>query len=178
MRPPQAFTFAGYTVRPLSEKDRPYLDVQIRADQYHQGRMDADYFLKLNPGEDAWALEDEQGIVVFYFKTATAVRISIQFPAIEGAEDKARNRSALLKGFAWIGDIFRNNRFREVIFDTEGVELANFAKKRLGFRESPGLLIRSIWPVTPDNPQKGDTEAWEAFPQALESSEVPPNVRR
>ena len=40
MRPPQAFTFDGYTVRPLSEKDRPYLEVQIRADQYHQGRME------------------------------------------------------------------------------------------------------------------------------------------
>jgi hypothetical protein len=162
MRPPQAFTFAGYTVRPLSEKDRPYLEVQIRADQYHQGRMDADYFLKLNPGEDAWALEDEQGLVVFYFKTATAVRIFIQFPSIESAEDKARNRSAMTKGLAWIGGVFRNNRFREILFDTKNPELANFAKKRLGFRAADGLLVCSI--AQPD-PQTASQEAWEAFPQ-------------
>ena len=162
----QTFTFDGYTVRPLDERDRPYLEFQISADPYHRDRMDADHFLKLQPGEDAWAIEDEQGRVLFYFKTATAVRLSIQFPSIEeGAEDKARNREGMLKGLAWIEGIFRANRFREILFDTEGIELANFAKRRLGFREATGLLSRPIQPMMRENVQTASQEAWEASPQ-------------
>ena len=161
----QTFTFDGYTVRPLDERDRPYLEFQIEADVYHRDRMDADYFLRLQPGEDAWAIEDERGRVVFYFKTATAVRLSIQFPSIEGAEDKARNREGMLKGLAWIEGIFRANRFREILFDTEGIELANFAKRRLGFREATGLLSRPIQPMMPEKVQVASQEAWEASPQ-------------
>jgi len=162
----QSFTFDGYTVRPLDERDRPYLTQQIAADPYHRDRMDADYFLKLQPGEDAWALEDEHGKVLFYFKTATAVRMSIQFPAIEGDDEKVRNRTAMLKGLAWIEGIFRANRFREILFDTEGMELANFAKRRLGFSEATGLLSRPIGPVAPKNAVGASQEAWEASPQA------------
>ena len=163
----QTFTFDGYTVRPLDERDRPYLEAQIEADVYHRGRMDADYFLRLQPGEDAWAIEDEQGRVVFYFKTATAVRLSIQFPSIEGAGDKARHRAGMLKGLAWIEGIFRANGFREILFDTEGVELANFAKRRLGFREATGLLSRPIEPMMREKVQAARQEAWEASPQVL-----------
>jgi hypothetical protein len=164
----QSFTFDGYTVRPLSERDRPYLDEQIKTDPFHRGRMDADYFLKVKPGEDSWALEDGQGRVVFYFKTAAAVRLSIQFPSIGGAEDKTRNRTAMLKGLAWIEGIFRANRFREILFDTEGVELANFAKRRLGFIEPHGLLIRPIDPPTHKSAPEARQEAWEASPQSCE----------
>ena len=43
----------------------------------------ADFFLKPEPGEDAWALEDHQGMIVFYFKTATAIteRVMIHLPS-------------------------------------------------------------------------------------------------
>jgi len=138
------FTFDGYTVRPATEKDRPYLQLQIDADPLHRGRMTADFFLKLQPGEDSWALENEEGRVVFYFKTSTAVRMAIQFTTEEDHTRKLENRVALMKGLRWIEGIFRANRFREIIFDTEGVELANFAKRRLGFREACGLLSRMI----------------------------------
>jgi hypothetical protein len=161
----QSFTFDGYTVRPLTERDRPYLEIQIAADPFHQGRMTADYFLKLERGEDAWALEDETGMVVFYFKTSTAVRLSIQFPALEGDEDKARNRAAMVKGLPWIGDLLRHNGFREILFETEGVELANFAKRRLGFKEQPGLLTRPILTTVQKPPSEAAVEAWERFPQ-------------
>jgi len=163
-----SFTFDGYTVRPVTERDRPYLDQQIEADPYHHGRMDADYFLKLQPGEDAWALEDEQGKVVFYFKTATAVRLSIQFPPTSDADDKMHNREGMLRGMAWIEGMFRANRFREILFDTEGVELANFAKKRLGFTEATGLLTHPIGPVTPPKSHEASQKSWEVSPQASE----------
>ena len=158
----QHFHFDQYVVRPMNEGDRAYLDELIEEDAYHKGRMTPDYFLKLVPGEDAWALEDEQGHVLLYFKTQVAVRLSIQFAASETKEEKHRNRLALLKGFAWIESMFRKNRFREIIFDTDGPELTVFAKRRLGFRESSSELIRTLAPLLPIGRH---TEHWEALPQ-------------
>lgn len=128
----------------MSERDREYLDTLIEADAYHKGRMTPDYFLTLIPGEDAWALEDMLGNVIFYFKTQTAVRVSIQFTGATTREEKTRNRVALTKGLAWIEDQLRQNHFREMIFDTQGPELAAFAKRRLGFRASAEELIRPL----------------------------------
>jgi hypothetical protein len=104
--------------------------------------MDADYFMKLLPGESAWALEDQRGQVVFYFKNSPAVRISIQF----ANAGRRRNMLGLIKGLAWIEAIFRGALFREIIFDTEGPDLMDFAKKHLGFRDAANLLSRLIRP--------------------------------
>ena len=174
----QTFSFDGYTVRPLSEKDRPFLEMQIKADEFHREWMTADFFLLTEPGEDAWALEDEAGMIVFYFKTSTAVRMFIQFPVIESRDDKERSRNGMLKGLAWISGMFRANRFREILFDTRRAELANFAKKRLGFQDAPGLLSFNLQPPTPKNVQESHSEAWEPFPQASQDTGEPPNVRR
>jgi hypothetical protein len=107
-------------------------------------------------------LEDEHGKVLLYFKTQVAVRLSIQFAASQTKQEKQQNRMALLKGFAWIEAMFRKNRFREIIFDTDGPELTAFAKRRLGFRESPSELLRSIAPLLPLGRH---TEQWKDFPQ-------------
>ena len=158
----QHFHFDQYIVRPMNEGDRSYLDSLIESDAFHKGRMTPDYFLKLVPGEDAWALEDEHGKVLLYFKTQVAVRLSIQFAASQTKQEKQQNRMALLKGFAWIEAMFRKNRFREIIFDTDGPELTAFAKRRLGFRESPSELLRSIAPLLPLGRH---AEQWKDFPQ-------------
>ena len=68
----------------------------IEADLFHAETMTPDFFLNLKPGEDAWALEDEQGKVLFYFKTQTAVRL--QHAIHRGSGRRPRNRIALLKG--------------------------------------------------------------------------------
>ena len=158
----QHFHFDEYIVRPINEGDRAYLESLIEADAYHKGRMTADYFLKLVPGEDAWALEDLQGNVELYFKTQVAVRLSIQFAHSKTSEERSRNRTALMKGFAWIESMFRQNRFRQIIFDTAGPELTAFAKRRLGFRTSQQELLREITPLMPVGRH---TEDWEALPQ-------------
>jgi hypothetical protein len=145
----QHFHFDNYIVRPMAESDRVYLDSLIEADALHKGRMTPDYFLELLPGEDAWALEDEQGTVIFYFKTQTVVRLSIQFAHANTPHARAQNRTALRKGLDWIEAMLRQNRFRQIIFDTEGPELAAFAKKRLGFRASSQELLRDITPLRP-----------------------------
>ena len=123
------FKFDGYTVRPLTEQDRAYLDLLIDADEYHRGRMDADFFLKRQQGEDAWALEDQHGQIVFYFKTTTAVRLAIQFRPSSSPADRLRNAAAMMRGLRWIEGVLRSNGFREMVTDTEGPELRNFLKK-------------------------------------------------
>lgn len=132
-------SFDNYTVRRAGEQDRAFLAELIEADGYHRGIMTPDFFLQPVPGEDSWALEDERGEVVFYFKTSTAVRIAIQFRPTASPTDRARNRRALLRGMRWIEAMFRHNRFREIITDTEGAELKAFAKRHLGFTEAPTL---------------------------------------
>lgn len=139
-----SFSFDGYTVRPLTEQDRPYLDLQIAADEYHRDRMTADFFLKLQPGEDAWALEDSQGMVVFYFKTETACRIHIQFMAGSDHAAKRKNAYALLGGLTWLEGILRSNRFRELLTDIDSPQLREFCQKHLGFQESPKLLSKPL----------------------------------
>jgi len=155
-QPSPTFTFDGYTVRPVTEQDRPYLELLIKADVYHCDRMDGDYFLNLLPGETSWALEDEHGRVVFYFKCTPAVRMSIQFAAEHDLAGKRRNMTALLKGLAWIEAIFRAARFREIFFDTEGPELTVFAKRHLGFVDAAHLLCR---PLDMPNAPKIEPEA-------------------
>jgi hypothetical protein len=158
----QIFHFDNYVVRPIAETDRVYLDSLIEADGYHKDRMSADYFLSLLPGEDAWAMEDEQGNVLFYFKTQTAVRLSLQFTQGETPEEKTRNRVGLLKGMAWIEGMLRQNHFREILFQTDGPQLTAMAKRRMGFRESSGELVREI---TPPQPLGRDTGNWGTVPQ-------------
>jgi hypothetical protein len=156
------FHFDNYVVRPVEERDRVYLEQLIEADPFHVNQMDADFFLKLKPGEDAWALEDERGMVILYFKTQTAVRLSLQFAQADDGPSKTRNRLALLKGMAWIEAQLRANSFREILFQTDGPELAQMAKRRMGFRESTGDLVRSIAPAEGSGRQ---IEHWDGIPQ-------------
>jgi hypothetical protein len=138
-----SFQFDRYTVRPVEEKDRAYIDKLTNDDPYHRGCMDADWFLKLAPGESAWAIEDEKGKIVLYFKTQTAVRLSLQF----GEQVPAVNRDALIKGMAWLEGMLLQNQFSEVLFDTYSPVLKATAKRRLGFVEEQGyLMTRTIGP--------------------------------
>ena len=146
-QPSQAYRFDGFLVRPITEQDRPYLELQIQADDYHREKVDADFFLHPQPGETSWALEDEDGRIVFYFKNVPVVRMHIQFTA-------GRRRATLfglVRGLAWIEGIFRAARFREIIFDVDNPELEIFAKRHLGFVAQPNLLSRLI--PTSETPQ-------------------------
>jgi hypothetical protein len=139
-QPAETFHFDGYTVRPITEQDRPYLTEQIESDPYHRDKSSADFYLNLLPGESSWALEDAVGRVVFYFKNSPVVRMSIQF----ANAGKRKNMVGLIKGLAWIEAIFRHLRFREIVFDVDGPELEAFSKKHLGFTSQPNLLVRAV----------------------------------
>jgi hypothetical protein len=134
------FRFEDYIVRPIEERDRDFLAERIAADEYHHDVMDADFFLKLLPGEAAWAIEDQKGNVLLYFKTQNVARISLQFTQ----QDRELNRNVLVKGMEWIEGMLIQNRFHEMIFDTKGRELRIMAKRRLGFRDSPEELVKAL----------------------------------
>jgi hypothetical protein len=131
--PRQVFSFDEYTVRPAGEQDREHIEHWIASDPFHRNRLDVDYFLSLRPGEECYALENQNGHVVFYFKTQSAVRISIQFGPSTDPASRRSNSIALLKGMRWIEGLLRHHHYREVLFDTEGPQLREFAEKHLGF---------------------------------------------
>jgi hypothetical protein len=142
VKTPLFFRFDHYTVRRVEERDRAYLDQLTSADEEHRERMNADFFLQLLPGEDAWAVEDPQGVVVLYFKTQAAARIHMQFVV----EDRELNRDILTKGMQWLEGMLLQNNFREMLFDTKGRELRLMAKRRLGFKDSPEDLSKPLPP--------------------------------
>lgn len=140
------FTFGGYLVRPVTERDRAYLKECIARDKYHRERMTPDFFLKLKPGQDAWALEDKSGKVVFYFRTDTAVRFHVQFTDADTLAAKRRNSMGMIEGLAWLVGVLRQNHFHELITELDSPELQVFAKRHLGFKERAGeysLALRS-----------------------------------
>jgi hypothetical protein len=166
------FHFDQYTVRPVGERDRRFLDKLIEADPLHKDCMDADFFLDLKPGEDAWAVEDGDSRVCLYFKTSTAVRLSMLFA---NQSSNTGNRDLLTKGMAWLEAMVICNKFREIIFDTKGPALAAMAKRRLGFLEAPNGTLVKLLPVPNARHQASDaTEGvegrWHHRPTALQEA--------
>lgn len=136
-----------YSFRPVCEQDRPLLAHMIDADPFHAGRVLPDFFLRLHPGEGAWAMEDEWERVVLYLKIENAVRLHIQFGASSTAPDRERNRDALATGVEWLERRLSENSFREMVFDASNPVLARSAQKRLGFVEASADLRRGIPPI-------------------------------
>jgi hypothetical protein len=135
------FRFADYIVRPVEDKDRMFIDLTLDRDEYHRDVMTSDFFLKLLPGEAAWAIEDQKGNVLVYFKTQNVARISLIFTQ---QRDRELNRDVLTKGTEWLAGVLAQNRFHEMLFDTKGRELRIMAKRRLGFRDSPEELVKTL----------------------------------
>jgi len=157
----EMFRFDDYFVRPVEERDRAFIEAQIAKDPYHAGKMDASYFINTFPGEDAWVIENRQGQVVLYFRTKVAARLAMLF----GNQESNENRDALTKGVEWLTQSLAYNRFREIIFDTEGPALKAMAKRRLGFVEESSLLVRAIPPPEVDKTMVG---LWNHVPHASE----------
>lgn len=134
-------SFGNFTVRPLAERDREYLDRLIQNDPYHRDTVNVGWWYNNPPGENAWAVENEKGTVVLYFKTQTACRFSLQFVT----EDKRTNWKVLSEGMDWLAATLTGNGFREIITDSNGPELRAMAQRRLGFLPaSPETLIRPL----------------------------------
>lgn len=163
------FTFDDYLVRPVGERDRAFIEQRIAADQYHAG-MTADYYLHLVPGEDAWAIENQQGVVLLYFKTKVACRLALLF----GNQSSNENRDVLTKGVEWLVGELSRNRFRELIFDSEAPVLQVMARKRLGFAEVQRVQVRHL-PIP--EADKNMAVLWNTVPQASQDEGKVTHVR-
>lgn len=143
------FRFGEYRVRPIGEQDRQYLTECIERDKYHRGKITADFFLKVCPGRDSWAVEDDNGKVVFYFRTDAIIRFAIQFTDSESLSNKRTNALAMMEGLAWLSGILRQNNFHEIITDADSPELQRFTKRHLGFKDAPGQLSLALGTIEP-----------------------------
>jgi hypothetical protein len=142
------------------ERDREFLANLIAADPFHRESVNVDWWYNNPPGEDAWAVEDEHGNVVLYFKTQTACRFSLQFTT----EDRRINWKVLTDGLEWLAATLTNNQFREIITDSNGPELRAMATKRLGFLPaSPETLTRPLPPRIFGNRSAGRQGAEDAL---------------
>jgi hypothetical protein len=149
-------SFGKYIVRPLMERDREFLAARIAADPFHKDSVSVGWWYNNPPGENAWAVEDEQGVVTLYFKTQTACRFSLQF----ASEDRRTNWKVLTEGMEWLAATLTANKFREIITDSNGPELRAMATKRLGFLPAPPeTLTRPLKAPNLENPDETRQEA-------------------
>jgi len=145
--------FEGYTLRTVTEADRPELEAWIAADKHHTGLLDPEFFMGLAANEDGetapdprptcCALEDKTG-VVFFIRLSRASRVNIQFAPAQSRKTKARAAMALMKGMAFLEVQLAHAGAEEWIFDTQDPDLADMAYKRLGFIASPNEMVRII----------------------------------
>lgn len=144
--------FDGYTLRQVTEADRPALEKWIGEDRRHDGVLDANYFLgRLGDGSEdrrptCCALEDQAG-TVFFIRLSRASRVRIQFGTARGARARSRVATALMKGMAFLEVALQRAGCEEWIFDTGDPRLAEMAKRHMGFEDSPDEMVRAIEPA-------------------------------
>jgi hypothetical protein len=152
----------GFTLREVSEVDRPMLNKWIKADPRHGEEADANYFLGLtpegtpDPRPTCYAIEDQSGNPLLFIRLSKIARVRIQFQTSRTRTHKLQTAQALIKGMAYLETLMAQANVEEWIFDTENMELATFAITNLGFEASPDELKRGI---KPPGPPKGQGEA-------------------
>lgn len=151
------FTFTTYQLRPATEADRELCERWIEADPDHRGRVNADFFIKPEPGVETFVLEDAQG-EVFFFRMMRALRIDIQFGPSTSAEERERTRLALMNGFDWLKESCGSAVIRQVIFESQVVPLVRFCEKRFGFQQSSHELVCGIAAPKPQSELENSTQ--------------------
>ncbi len=143
--------FDGYTLRAVTEADRPALEEWIKADPWHEGILDANFFLGRNrDGQNdsratCCALEDENG-VVFFIRLSRAARVNIQFAPSRGVRRRKRIAEGLFRGMAYLEGILQKVGCEQWIFDTGDARLAETARRHMAFEDSPNEMVRQIEP--------------------------------
>jgi hypothetical protein len=147
--------FGEFTLREVTEEDRPLLEQWIVRDPWHRGKLGVEFFLgftdsgERDPRATCYVIEDDKG-EVFFIRLSRASRVNIQFAPTHDAIQKERNRKTLMEGMAFLEGLLSNAGADEWIFDTANPELRATAIKRLGFRQSQQELVRRI-PSLPED---------------------------
>ena len=144
--------FYGYKLRMPEESDRTTLEQWIARNPTDDNRRTATFFMgqQMDERENAppimCVLEDAEGIVFFtrIDRIQSAALINIQSGPDISNNSRMRNIIALLEGLIYLEEILVRDGFEEWIFQSTCPAVSAFAKRRMGFVESQGNLIRSM----------------------------------
>lgn len=139
----EIYRFGPYTLRMATPADRELCAEWIARDDWHKEKMDAEFFLKEEPGVGCYVLEDHEGAILF-FRTENTVRLHMQFDGRFDSAARERNREALLTGMDWLAMQLAAKSIVEMTFDSDNPLLRLSACKRLGFHTAPGDLRRGL----------------------------------
>jgi hypothetical protein len=124
-------------VRRVEESDRDLLDKAARSDPFHAAvGLTGQHWA----GKDTLFYEDELGPVVA-LKTTNVVRVDVQFLT----QEKTRNARALVAGFYSYVGILQKRGVKEIVFNTESPEVAEFFINRFHFRQLNTSSNYSLW---------------------------------
>src|ERR1041384_7980464 len=118
--------------RAFKSEDYPAFAAAMAKDPQHASLKPEEFVRE--PKTELMVWEDDKG-PVFFFRVSRDIRIDIQFdPTVE----KDRTVEGIKDGLLWLENNVRAD-FRGVVFDSIYRPLIAFAKRRLGFKESPDL---------------------------------------
>lgn len=143
--------FGGYKLRFPEEGDRDKLLAWIEADPDHANAMTPEIFLGQHEdgSEDSrptcFVMEDEAG-EIFFIRISRAARVYMQFGPAKDGTAAGRNGNALVHGMAYLESMLASAGVEEWVFETKHSGLKRIAKRRMGFTESAGDMIRPIAP--------------------------------
>lgn len=143
-----SFTFFGYRLRPAQVGDLPLAAEWNAKDEDHAGRVEAEFWIRQGPGQDAYVLADDgngQDHALFFLKLCAQpgtamVELHIQFDPGVGAKARAKRREALTEGFSWLERTLKMSGVQQIFFRSRNSGLILFSQKRLGFTPDPLLV--------------------------------------
>lgn len=114
------------TDRLMEDVDTETLSVSLALSEHHK---DTPISFFKQDGTMTKVYEDEQGPICFA-RVTKSLRLDIHFM---NDEDKTRNASVLLSGFAKLASDAKANGFTEIVFTTNVTRLAKFCEKVFGY---------------------------------------------
>lgn len=118
--------------RPITEADIPEIGTWILAEPDHAERMDASFYTQRRDGSVSFAIDDEQGTVMYVRQDAEPdfrLRLHTDFPP----NSKQRVAQALAEAYPLVAEDAKLRGFKEIIFDSASVPLTRFMT-RFGFK--------------------------------------------
>lgn len=139
------FEFDGYKLREATDQDEAVARVWTRADEFHRD-IDGRFWIEKGPGTETFLLEGADGEPLLFLRLDKTVRLRVQFPPVAGEprEHRAKLRTALTRGMAFLDVALSVRSFREVIFDSASPLLRAFTIGRLRFSRKPETLSRML----------------------------------
>jgi hypothetical protein len=145
------FAFGGFCLRSATRADLPLAVSWTAADPDHAGRVDPEFWVEGNPGQESYLLSDQIG-PLFFFKMCLyekpdaerLVEAHIQFAPRRSPEDILRTREGLEKGFSWLEMVLRSRGIAELFFHSKERTLIAFCVKHLKFARERDYLRKRL----------------------------------